>query len=157
MNIRSRKRSKPEVGVLLSPLIDCVFLLLIFFLVTSMIKRYERQIPVTLADNTSSITVDPNDDAYPIGVSKSGQLAGLSHQNVYGVKAFLPLENPNAFLHNLIAERGPDAPIVVLVERGTTFQKVIRVQDDLELVGFEKIHFRIRDFPLHQTEDYTRR
>jgi len=56
MRMRRKRKSGGEAEVMLSPLIDCVFLLLIFFLVTSIIKRYERQIPVTLADPTASVS-----------------------------------------------------------------------------------------------------
>ena len=38
-----------KVEVQMSPLIDCVFLLLIFFLVTTMMKKWEMQIPLTLS------------------------------------------------------------------------------------------------------------
>jgi biopolymer transport protein ExbD len=151
MNIRAKRRKKVSDGVILSPLIDCVFLLLIFFLVTSMIKRFERQIPVTLADDTSAITVEPNDDSFPIGVSKSGLLFAPAGQTWSGVKNFSLLPDPDVFLKTLIGERGKLKPVTVLVERGTPFQKVIRVQDRLELIGFENIRFRIRDFPLDQT------
>ena len=37
-----------KVEVQMSPLIDCVFLLLIFFLVTTMMKKWEMQIPLSL-------------------------------------------------------------------------------------------------------------
>ena len=151
MNIRAKRRTKVSDGVILSPLIDCVFLLLIFFLVTSMIKRFERQIPVTLADDTSAITVEPNDDSFPVGVSKAGLLYAPEGQTWSGVKNFSLLPDPDIFLKGLIGERGKLKPVTVLVERGTSFQKVIRVQDRLELIGFENIRFRIRDFPLDQS------
>ena len=41
-----------------------------------LIKRFERQIPVTLADDTSAITTEPFDDSYPIGVDRAGRLFG---------------------------------------------------------------------------------
>ena len=44
-----------KVEVQMSPLIDCVFLLLIFFLVTTMMKKWEMQIPLTLPTMTSSL------------------------------------------------------------------------------------------------------
>ena len=45
-----------KVEVQMSPLIDCVFLLLIFFLVTTMMKKWEMQIPLTLPTMTSSLS-----------------------------------------------------------------------------------------------------
>ncbi len=148
MNFRKRKRRKPESGVLLSPLIDCVFLLLIFFLVTSMIKRFERQIPVTLADDTSSITTEPFDDSYPIGLDRTGTLYTPVGKSGTGVQAFSPVADSKAWISSLLTERGPSKPVTLVVQKGTPFQKVIDIQDRLEITGFETIRFRIRDFPL---------
>lgn len=156
MNLRKRRRRKPETGVLLSPLIDCVFLLLIFFLVTSMIKRFERQIPVTLADDTSAITTEPFDDSYPIGVDRGGRLYGPTGGQSRGVTNFGLLENSEAWLHDLIQSRGAHKPVTVVVEKGTPFQKVIAVQDRLETIGFTAIRFRIRDFGLNGEIDVSR-
>ncbi len=156
MNFRARRRRKPDSGVLLSPLIDCVFLLLIFFLVTSMIKRFERQIPVTLADDTSAITAEPLDDAFPIGVDPAGKLYGPTGQANRGVTNFALLENSQTFLQNLISERGGDKPVTVVVQKGTPFQRVIDVQDRLEIMGFESVRFRVRDFPLGPDLDVER-
>ncbi|MBB5352059.1 biopolymer transport protein ExbD [Haloferula luteola] len=156
MNLRAHRKRPAETGVLLSPLIDCVFLLLVFFLVTSMIKRFERQIPVTLSDDTSAITPEPNDDSFPIGVDDGGTLYAPVGQNWSGVRTFKPLEAPGEWLKNLLAERGSEKPVTVVVERGTPFQKVIDAQDRLEQTGFGSIRFRIRDFPFQQTGDSTR-
>ena len=152
-----RNRKKTPVEVMLSPLIDCVFLLLIFFLVTSMFKRFERQIPVNLADDTSAITADPNDDAYMLGVDKVGGIYAPSGKNWSGVATFAKLAQPDAFLCELVASRGADAPVTVVVEKGTPFQQVINFQDQLELIGFENARFRIRDFDLAESGSATRR
>jgi len=148
MKRRQRRRSSGNSEVILSPLIDCVFLLLIFFLVTSMIKRFERQIPVNLSDGTSAINVEAADDSYAIGVSRDGTMFGPGPKNHYGVMAFIPLADPDGFLRAVLAERGPDAPVTVNVEKGTPFQSVIKAQDRLEILGFKKVRFRIRDAAL---------
>ena len=62
-----------KVDIQMSPLIDCVFLLLIFFLVTTMMKKWEMQLPLSLPAMTSSLsttrsgenTVIPAVDAAP--------------------------------------------------------------------------------------------
>lgn len=152
MNLRKRRSRRQGEEVLLSPLIDCVFLLLIFFLVTSMIKRFERQIPLSLADDTSAITPEPYDDSYPIGVDPAGRLHGPTGHVNQGVSQFAPLKDSETWLQQLVQERGPAKPVTVIVARGTAFQRVIDVQDRLELIGFQQIRFRIRDFPLGQTD-----
>ena len=70
--------------------------------------------------------------------------------------AFKPVANTDAWLGALLSERGPEKPVTVVVERGTSFQRVIDVQDKLELTGFETIRFRIRDFPLGETGEASR-
>ena len=45
---KARIELNDQSDIPLSPLIDCVFLLLIFFLVTTMLKRKETIIPVTM-------------------------------------------------------------------------------------------------------------
>jgi biopolymer transport protein ExbD len=148
MKKRQRRRRPARAEVILSPLIDCVFLLLIFFLVTSMIKRFERQIPVNLADSTSAINLEASDDSYPIGISKAGIMYGPDRPNPFGVMGCKPLGDADGFLRAVITERGKEAPVTVNVEKGTPFQEVIKVQDRLEILGFEKVRFRIRDAAL---------
>ena len=46
-----------KVEVQMSPLIDCVFLLLIFFLVTTMMKKWEMQIPLSSLISMQEISV----------------------------------------------------------------------------------------------------
>lgn len=152
MNLRSRRRSEPDTEMILSPLIDCVFLLLIFFLVTSVIKRYERQIPVSLADDTSAITAEGEDDAVPVGVGRDGNLYGASGKTDYGVAKFSLLADPDAHLKALLDSRGANAPVTVVVEKGTPFQKVINAQDRFEILGFKSVRFRIRDVSLSGVE-----
>jgi biopolymer transport protein ExbD len=152
MKRRQRRRKTADCEVILSPLIDCVFLLLIFFLVTSMIKRFERQIPVDLSDGTSSINVEASDDSYPIGVSRSGIMYEPDRPNEYGVMGFKPLARPDPFLREILATRGAETPVTVNVEKGTRFQEVIKVQDRLEIIGFKQVRFRIRDVALENDD-----
>ncbi len=156
MKKRQRRHRPANSEVILSPLIDCVFLLLIFFLVTSMIKRFERQIPVNLSDGTSSINVEASEDSYPIGVSKAGIMYGPDSPNRFGVMGFTPLDDPDGFLRAVLAERGAEAPVTVNVEKGTRFQEVIKVQDRLEILGFEQVRFRIRDAALGNDDSQLR-
>ena len=148
MNLRAHRRRQPDTEILLSPLIDCVFLLLIFFLVTSMIKRFERQIPVSLADDTSAITAEGEDDAVSVGVGRDGSLWRVSGKSHYGVTEFSRLDDPDRHLREILGSRGAAAPVNVVVERGTPFQLVINAQDRFELLGFESVRFRVRDVPL---------
>jgi biopolymer transport protein ExbD len=58
----------------MSPLIDCVFLLLIFFLVSSMTKVKNKDIPVYLPVSESAIKLKPDDKQAIVGIDSDGNL-----------------------------------------------------------------------------------
>ena len=145
MRMRKRKKSGDDAEVMLSPLIDCVFLLLIFFLVTSIIKRYERQIPVTLADPTASVAVEMRSDAYQLGLSKEGRVFQEAGRHKSGVVRFVPVGDVDGLLGELVTTRGFDVPIELVVEHRTPFQTVIDFLDRLQHAGLTQVRSRVRD------------
>ena len=145
MQMRKRRKSGDEADVIMSPLIDCVFLLLIFFLVTSMLKRWERQIPVTLADPTAAVAVEAEADAYLMGIDVAGNVYRQGGRNWDQQIQFDPVDDLPGFLHELAAERGMGTPIEISVERDVPFQGVIDILDVLQLQGFTNVRSRVRD------------
>lgn len=61
---------EPEISM--SPLIDCVFLLLIFFLVSSMTKVKSKDIPVDLPASQSAIKLKPDNKQALVGLDSHG-------------------------------------------------------------------------------------
>ena len=60
----------PDISM--SPLIDCVFLLLIFFLVSSMTKVRNKDIPVELPASEAAVRLRPSDRQSVIGLDRHG-------------------------------------------------------------------------------------
>ncbi len=149
MRMRKR-RGGGSAEVMLAPMIDCVFLLLIFFLVTSMIKRFERQIPVALADPTAAIDGDQKKDVFEVAIDAQGQLYAESGLGREGSMTFRRVDNAETFLAKLATERGTDRPLQVSIDGDAEFQQVIRVQDQLEMNEFRNIMFRSSDRPVEE-------
>ena len=63
-------RDDPDISM--SPLIDCVFLLLIFFLVSSMTKVRNKDIPVELPTSEAAVRLRPSDNQSVIGIDRQG-------------------------------------------------------------------------------------
>ncbi|MGF1449690.1 MAG: ExbD/TolR family protein [Opitutales bacterium] len=72
MRLNTQEDEKFELSM--GPLIDCVFLLLIFFLVTTMVKKKPRDIEVALPESASAIEVKPDDEQRVIGIDADGAL-----------------------------------------------------------------------------------
>ena len=63
-------RDDPDISM--SPLIDCVFLLLIFFLVSSMTKVRNKDIPVDLPVSEAAVRLRPSERQSVIGLDARG-------------------------------------------------------------------------------------
>jgi biopolymer transport protein ExbD len=63
---------KAEVSM--GPLIDCVFLLLIFFLVSTMTRQKDKDIDITLPTSTETERVLPRPDMTVIGITEAGEI-----------------------------------------------------------------------------------
>ena len=130
----------------MSSLIDCVFLLLIFFLVTMMLKKWEKQIPITLPDNTSSLSAVANDDTFIIGLDAEGlAYTGNEKNERNGRILYTPIDDLAGFLQDLSTTRGVDRPLLLAVERDAPMQRVIDVFDLCQLQGFTQTEVRLKD------------
>ncbi len=62
------------VEVQMTSLLDCVFLLLIFFLVSSQLKKVEKELPITLPEAQATHSVKATPDLITVSVDANGQM-----------------------------------------------------------------------------------
>ncbi|WPJ95858.1 biopolymer transporter ExbD [Coraliomargarita algicola] len=143
--LRSRRRKDENIEVDLSPLIDCVFLLLIFFLVTTMLKKLEKQIPVVLPDYTSALASIAESEAIIYALEADGSFLrgdGL-RRNRDGI-AYSPIASFVADLKTVADTHGTEIAIRLDTDREVPVQLVIDALDTLALQGFEQVGVRLR-------------
>lgn len=157
--MRSRRRKDTEVEVDLSPLIDCVFLLLIFFLVTTMLKKLEKQIPVVLPDYTVALAPVAENEVVIYAINKDSEFfrASEGKRSIQGL-SYRKIESLDADLAQVAEERGTSVEIRIDAEREVPVQTVIDTLDTLALAGFENVGVRLRHreeefFELYQKEE----
>jgi biopolymer transport protein ExbD len=96
------RRKDDEAGVTMSPLIDCVFLLLIFFLVSTMTRKIDKDIDVLLPQSTSAALVLPSDDFLVIGISQNGDIYYEGEQTTLNQLHLalrdMGIQNPNQYI-----------------------------------------------------------
>ena len=130
-----------KVEVQMSPLIDCVFLLLIFFLVTTMMKKWEMQIPLSLPSMTSSLsTTRAGEEAVIIAVDEE--------KNAYtGENHYVPISDLNTFLTELRNSEGTEIAIDVAAYRTVPVNTVIEIFDQCQIQGFTRTRVRLGSKP----------
>ena len=123
---------EPEVSM--SPLIDCVFLLLIFFLVSTMTKVKSRDIPVNLP--TSEAALKPDDKQAIVGLDSEGNFYWDGQPCTAN------------FLHEQLREvciATPDRRIRIDMDRDTPFGRFVEVMDACQFYNLNNIGIRTYD------------
>ena len=134
MKIRRSKEDKLEIGM--SSLIDCVFLLLIFFLVTTIAKKENRDIDIELPVSTSSLDVPPDNDTMVIGVNKEKML-------FYNGRPVTISELHQILLE--LSEESSDRRIRVDCDKAVAFSRVVEILDLGSFRGLRNVAVRTYD------------
>ena len=111
----------------LSPLIDAVFLLLIFFLVSTMVKKQDRDIDIQLPESVSAERLAPSDDNRVIGLDAEGLIYYQGEETT--------IQALHTAIRGLHREE-PDMQIRLDVDQDTPTHRVIEV---LELCRFNQL------------------
>ncbi|MCF6236572.1 MAG: biopolymer transporter ExbD [Gammaproteobacteria bacterium] len=134
LNIPLPDTGKPEITM--APLIDIVFLLLIFFMVT---------------------TVFPEDDGLMISIPASTHAAELSDENillkidktgqVYYKNSAVTLDDVKRIVSDELAMR-PDAPVILHADKLTTTESLINVIDVSKSAGAKGLAIATDEKPI---------
>lgn len=140
MRLRSNDEHEPEVSM--SPLIDCVFLLLVFFLVATMYKKKDKDIAIFPPESMSAQRVLADDEAIVVGIDRRG---GFYWE---GAPA-----TANQLHHNLrsVASTSPNRQIRLDADAMTPFDRVVEVLNICQFRGLHNVGIRTYD------ERYNRR
>lgn len=129
MNLRPHKREDPEVS--LTPLIDVVFLLLIFFMVTTTFRK-ESEYEIVL----------PEASQEPVPVEQQRLVVSIDATGSYSINDQRLSDNALATLRQALADAvgdEPDQPLILRADADTPHQAVVRALDAAGQVGLNRI------------------
>lgn len=115
------KKGKALDSLNLTPLIDVVFLLLIFFLVATRFAQDDRELPVQLPSAASALpmTVEPTE--LVVNVDAAGQYMILGER--------MTLDKVEATLKRAVADNPLNQLVIIRGDRNVAFQAVVSVMD----------------------------
>jgi len=123
---RSVASAEDTVDINISPLIDMVFILLIFFIVTTVFVE-ETGVEVEKPEAASAVQLDKN--SVLIAVTSKGQV-------VYGGKE-IGINGVRAIVRRLTNKE--EMPVIIQVDEGANAGLVVRVIDESKLGGAKNI------------------
>lgn len=119
--------SEDEPAVNLTPLIDVVFILLIFFMVSTTFQR-ESEIKIELPE-ASSEPVEEKEEALEILIDIEGHYF-IDEQQVVNTE----LETLKAAIKKFLGEQ-TERPVVIRADRNTPYEAVVRAMDATAQLG----------------------
>lgn len=131
MNLRTPRREEP--GLDLIPLIDVVFMLLIFFMVTTTFNRdsgLEIQLPTADAEQT-----EPKTDRIEITIDAEGRYY-VNQQALINTQ----LDTLKRAIEQTAGEHR-DAPLIISADARTPHQAVVSAMEAAAQLGFVRITF----------------
>lgn len=135
MKFRRRRQADSEVDI--TPLVDVVFLLLIFFAVSSTFVR-ETQLKIDLPESSGELQ-EIDDDVIEITVDRRGD---------YAVNERLLVNNEMDTLLRALREglagRDPSTRVIITADASADHQFVVRAMDAAGRVGLSRISITTR-------------
>jgi biopolymer transport protein ExbD len=120
----------------MAPLIDCVFLLLIFFLVAGTLKKAHKELEIELPNSAASKEAKSEYATLIIEVTRDGKIYLDSEPMT---KTLL-----RARLRNAAAEF-PERQVRIDGDRNTAYQHITYLMDLLQFEGLKNVRFRTRN------------
>lgn len=139
MNFRSTpgRRRGDDFAIDLMPLVDVVFLLLIFFLITTSFSRAkESQIPINLPTGVTGAQAGEGDRAV-LFVTDTGEV----EFEVEGVE--VEGDDLQARLRSLHEQR-PEIDILLKGDTAASHGRVVEILDTIKATGFSRVNLVIR-------------
>ena len=135
-----------EVGISLTPLIDVVFLLLIFFMVSTTFSK-ESQLNLRLPTSDLPLETTLEEEVIVISISDQGQYA-IKRGSDSSDKKFKGNDAVELSEQLLALASGWEDPVVIIrADRMATHQSVMTALDAAQRVGLLKLTFSMQKKP----------
>lgn len=126
MNIRSNRVARPP-RLMIIPMIDIIFFLMVFFLFSTLQMVYQKSMPVNLPVASSSHQEAPKPVA--ITLMKDGTIS--IGDTVVGIEEIKPRVEQ-------LADKA-DTPVILRADANVEHGKVIKVMDEIKSAGVTKL------------------
>jgi len=126
-SVRQKNRSKEKAEIKIAPLIDMVFILLIFFIVTT---SFVPETGVSVERPAARSAENMESQSILIGIGSSGEIY-MSGSRV-GLFSLKPI------LENKLRNQ-PNLSVVLVADKATAADLIVRVMDEVRISGVKRI------------------
>ncbi|WP_341503573.1 biopolymer transporter ExbD [Gallaecimonas sp. GXIMD4217] len=124
---RKRVRQEEEAAIDMTPMLDIVFIMLIFFIVTT---SFVKESGLDVNRPTAATATKKKSATIFIGISENGEVM-MEKRNV-------DVERVRANVERMLAEQ-PEASVIIQADRNAKHGIVVEVMDQVKAAGIDKI------------------
>lgn len=137
--MRVRRGEDEPFEIMLIPMIDCMLVIIIFFLVATTLKQHSRELPITLPDSAAATQTEDRPEVLIVGVDRQGRtyLGDGSNARPVGTEE----------LHRRLretAQQNTARRIRIDADRAAAFESVVRLLDLCEFEGLRNVGVHTR-------------
>jgi biopolymer transport protein ExbD len=132
--MRVKKPEEEPFEIMLIPMIDCMLVIIIFFLVATTMKRREKQLPINLPVSAAALSIEKLPNIFAIGLDRQGRAYISTGDRVEQVD--------NERLHARIREvarANPGQRIRIDGDRDARFEDIVRIIDLCQFEGLRNV------------------
>lgn len=143
---RLKRRSEDKVGVPIAPMIDVVFLLLIYFMVSSTLERQEADLSFQLPGTVEQVASLDMPDEQIIEIRENGQV--IVNEYPYDSPDALRFDELAAMLtrfREASAANKVEAIVTIAPAGAVLHRQIVKVMDACSLANIEGVNFALGD------------
>lgn len=140
--MRVKKPEDEPFEIMLIPMIDCMLVIIIFFLVATTLKTREKELPLELPAAAGALSVEQPPDLVIVGVDKTG----TTYLRAGGVMEPVDAERLHQRMRE-VARANPHQRIRVDGDRATRFEDIVRIVDLCAFEGLKNVGLHTRSQP----------
>lgn len=143
---RLKKKPGPKPSIPIAPMIDVVFLLLMYYLVTSTLDKQEADISFQLPGVVEQSEPVDMPDEQIIEIDDAGQV--IVNEYAYDSPAssrFMELTGMLTRFKEASDANKVEALVTIAPSEGTTHQMIIKVMDACSTAGIKGVNFAVSD------------
>tara|TARA_B110000305_G_C19439315_1_gene640873 strand:+ start:672 stop:1115 length:444 start_codon:yes stop_codon:yes gene_type:complete len=144
--MRRNKKEQEKVEIPISPMIDCVFLLLIYFLVSSTMLKQEGSLSFQLPGTITQSSPLEIPDEQIIEIKSNGQIVVNEFQYDSPASTSFPeLKNLLTQFKQTCDSNQVASTITIAPEDSSHFDSIVKVMDACSSANITSIHFSLQD------------
>ena len=147
-----RRAEEEDPEVQMAPMLDCVFLLLIFFLVTASLKKPQKELPIELPAGRAAIKARSHKNEVVISVDRNGKVYVANRPDVSDYmrkeEIYKKMDVTTDQLHKMfraLAANYPNARIRIDCDRLAYMGQVAQIMDMCQQYHLNAVGIRTKD------------